>query len=206
MPRRKQTKPQRPPPYELFFAPLEIALDPREYERVRFAYIASKYGHAGQQRDGGGRYFDHPKAAAWIYISELGGCDPRVIILLLLHDLSEDTYLLSSYRIALNLGEPIAADVQALTKLPKGKETTPAYLTRIIARGPWAIVAKLLDRLHNLRTLNTCTRDKQKKQVIETRRYHLRMLIPALEAHGEPWSGYARTIKVLINKALEPYA
>ncbi|MGB4076345.1 MAG: hypothetical protein WBK28_01405, partial [Minisyncoccia bacterium] len=123
---------ERPPPYELFFAPL-VVLAPREYEAVQFAYFASKYGHAKQVRDDGSRYFDHPKAAAWIYIHELGGRDPRTIINLLLHDLSEDCYLLSGYRLLRNFGEEIALDVRALTKLPKGKETTTAYLERVIA-------------------------------------------------------------------------
>ena len=107
---------QRPPGYELFFAPLAVAYDPTTYENVQFAYFASKYGHAGQVRDDGSRYFDHPKAAAWIYIDELGGRNARTIMDILLHDLSEDTYLLSPYRIALNFGEDVALDVRALTK------------------------------------------------------------------------------------------
>jgi hypothetical protein len=43
----------RPPGYELFFAPLEVRFDPTTLERVRFAYICSKHGHAKQVRDGG---------------------------------------------------------------------------------------------------------------------------------------------------------
>lgn len=65
---------QRPPCYELFFAALAVVLSPGEYERIQFAYFISKYGHAKQLRDDGARYFDHPKAATWIYIDELGGC------------------------------------------------------------------------------------------------------------------------------------
>lgn len=190
------------PAYELFFAPLQVVLDPTDYERVSFAYIASKYGHAAQVRDGGGRYFDHPKAAAWIYIYELGGRDPRAIIDLLLHDISEDAYLLSSYRISLNFGTDIALDVRALTKLSKGAETTEEYLRRIIAQGPWAILAKLCDRLHNLRTLGSCPKKKILKQIDETKKYHLPLLVPALRACGEQWSQYADTLAVKIEVAL----
>lgn len=69
---------QRPPGYELFFAPLQVMFDPNTYERIRFAYIASKFGHDKQTRDDGSRYFDHPKAAAWIYIyPSLGEGIPR---------------------------------------------------------------------------------------------------------------------------------
>ncbi len=197
--------PQRPPGYELFFAPLQVVLNPTDYERVQFAYIASKYGHARQVRDSGIRYFDHPKAAAWIYISELGGRDPRVIIDLLLHDLSEDQYLLSPYRISLNFGAEIALDVRALTKLPKGKETTEECLSRIIMRGPWSILAKLCDRLHNLRTLFACAEEKQKEQVKETLSYHLPLLVPALRKCGEPWTVYADTLDSKIREAVALY-
>ncbi len=196
-------KPQRRPPgYELFFAPLQVALNPTEYERVQFAYFASKYGHAGQLRDGGSRYFDHPKAAAWIYVSELGGRDARLMIDLLLHDISEDAYLLSPYRISLNFGEEVALDVRALTKLPKGKETTEEYLGRVIARGQWTIVAKLCDRLHNLRTLTECTEEKRREQIEETHRYHLPLLVPALSECGGVWADYAQLLGRKIREAI----
>ena len=199
---RKRSPQQRPPGYELFFAPLQVALDPNDLERVQFAYFCSKYGHAKQKREEGGRYFDHPKGAAWIYVFELGGRDPRVIIGLLLHDMSEDTYLLSPYRLSLNFGVDVALDVGALTKLPRGKETIIQYLRRVIFRGAWTILEKLCDRLHNLRTLGRCSAEKRKKQIAETRRYHLPMLIPALRRCGKPWSGYADILKRLINEAI----
>lgn len=196
------TKLQRPPGYELFFAPLQIALTPSDYESVQFAYFASKYGHAGQVRDGGERYFDHPKATAWIYISEFGGRDSRMIIDCLLHDLSEDTYLLSPYRIAHNFGKDVALDVQALTKLPKKKETTSEYLNRVILQGPWAIAAKLTDRLHNLRSLSTCTTVKQEAQVRETQEFHVPMLIPSLRSHKNIWDRYADLLQHEMDKAI----
>lgn len=193
---------QRPPGYELFFAPLQVALNPNDYERIQFAYFASKYGHAGQKRDDGKRYFDHPKATAWIYISEFGGRDPRLIIVCLLHDLSEDAYLLSPYRIALNFGQDIALDVRSVTKLPKGKETTEMYLKRVIAQGPWAIAAKLTDRLHNLRTLLGCTKEKQERQVEETQQFHLPMLVRSLQMYEGEWRKYANLLEQEIKQAI----
>ncbi len=201
----QKPKPQRPPVYELFFAPLAVELDPNDYERVQFAYFASKYGHARQVRDDGSRYFDHPKAAAWIYIYELGGRDPRAIILLLLHDISEDAYLLSPYRIGLNLGKKTALDVRAVTKLPKGKETTEEYMARVIAQGPWAILAKLCDRLHNLRSLFGCTEEKRLSQIAETKKYHLPLLIPALRTCDEPWSSLADLLEKKMLESIATY-
>ena len=198
-------KSQRPPGYESFFRPLRVALDPRDYERVHFAYVASKYGHAGQIRDGGNRYFDHPKGAAWIYISELGGRDPRVIIALLLHDLSEDTYLLSPYRIRMNFGENTALDVDALTKLSSGEETINEYLFRVIEQGPWSILSKLCDNLHNTRTLDGCTQEKQVRQIKKTKKYHVRLLIPALRRCGKSWASCADVLEKKFADAIEIY-
>ena len=193
---------QRPPGFELFFAPLQIALCPNDLERVEFAYIASKFGHHKQTRDNGRRYFDHPKNAAWIGINELDIRDPRILIAVLLHDHSEDSYLLSLYRIALNFGKETALDVRALTKLPKGKETTELYLMRIIYQGPYCIVTKLLDRLDNLRDVDGCDDDKKRKQVKETKDYHLPMLIPALKKHSGIWILYADLLEEKIFNAI----
>lgn len=200
-----KTKWSKPPPRELFLFPLQMALDPTRLETIEAAYEISKHGHAGQKRLDGSRQFDHPKAAAWIYIGELGGRDPRAIIDALLHDLKEDSYILSLFRVKLNFGEEIAADVRALTKLAKGKETTEEYLARIIAQGPWAILAKLCDRLHNLRTLGSCPEEMRKEQIEETERYHLPLLIPALAGHGEPWSRYAAVLDEKIREVIEAY-
>lgn len=197
---------QRPPAYELFFAPLAVVFSPDDYEKVQFAYFASKYGHAKQLREGGERYFDHPKAATWIYIKELNGRDPRVIVDLLLHDISEDTYLLSPYRTSLNFGEEIALDVHALTKLPKGKETIEQYVGRVISRGPWAILTKLCDWLHNLRTLDVCTIEKREKKISETHKYCIPLLIPALNEYGGQWREYSETMKKKILEVVEVFS
>jgi (p)ppGpp synthase/HD superfamily hydrolase len=196
---------KRPPGKILFFAPLEVSLTPSAFESVVTAYEFSKHGHALQlPRDDGSRSFDHPKAATWIYVHELGGRDPRVIIVTLLHDMSEDSRMLSPYRISLNFGEDIALDVRAVTKLPEGDETLRQCLFRIIARGPWSILAKLLDCLHNVRTLCGCTREKQVRKAKDYRMY-LRLLVPALRAYGGEWATYADHIQSKMREALARY-
>ena len=192
----------RPPGFELFSAPLRVAFDPNTFERVEFAYIAAKFGHYGQKRRDGRRYFDHPKEAAWIYIDELGGRDPEVIIDILLHDLPEDSYLLSIYRIKLNFGIDRALDAQALKKLPKGKESTVQYLGRIVIRGPRTILAKLCDRCSNLRDMKSSSKNDRQRQLVETEEYHLPILIPALREHGGEWAQYADLMEQKIKDAL----
>lgn len=193
---------KRPPPFELFFALLEISLSPEDLEKVRFAYVVSKYGHRGQTRDSGERYFDHPKAAAWILASELGCFDARTIVNALLHDMCEDAYLLTGYRLKMNFGKEVALDIRALTKLPKEKESIEDYLSRVIERGPETILAKCVDRLHNLRTLESCSPEKRAKTIEETERFHLPALLPALRKHGDPWQRYAQGIDTRIREAI----
>lgn len=193
---------QRPPGFELFFAPLVVELNPTELEGIQCAYIFSKYGHADQKREDGSRYFDHPKGATWIYVDELGGRDPRTINDTLLHDMSEDQYLLSAYRLSLNFGKEVALDVRALTKLPKGKEAPEQYLGRIIARGAAAIIAKLCDRLHNMRTLGARPPEKRRQQIEETKEYHLKFLIPALRACGGDNVRYTDQLEQKLNEAI----
>lgn len=195
----------RPPPRVIFFAPLEARLDPAPLEMVNFGYTTAKFGHAAQKRDDGSRYFDHPKAAAWICIDELRFYDPRAIIDMLLHDLCEDADLLSPYRLRLNFGLNIALDVQALTKLPDGLETTEQYLGRVVSRGPHPILAKLCDRLHNQRTLGARSADKRKDTIDETRNYHIPILIPALAKCGEPWDGFAEKLRQKLEEASASY-
>ena len=132
----------------------------------------------------------------------IGGRDPHVITTILLHDVSEDSYLLSPYRIALNFGHEVALDVRAVTKLARGHESTPEYLGRVIARGPRAIICKLCDRLHNQRDLAGCSEEKRQRQIKETREHHLPTLLPALHAHGDPWVDHARLLEEKILLAL----
>lgn len=197
--------PQRPISFELFFTPLEIDVTPGDLERIRFAYFSSKYGHAKQVRDGGGRYFDHPKGATLIYTKELGGRKPRVIIDILLHDMGEDTYLLSPYRIRLNFGREIALDIASLTKLPKGKEDTAGYLSRVIEQGPYAILSKLCDNLHNFRTLDGCTDEKRIRQIQKTKAHHIPLLIPALRKCGGEWGEYSDALEKKFAKVIAMY-
>jgi GTP diphosphokinase / guanosine-3',5'-bis(diphosphate) 3'-diphosphatase len=195
---------KRLPGFELFFAPLDVELDPTTLEAIRFAYIMSKCGHYKQIRDDGGRYFDHPKSAAWIYINEFGGHDPRIIINALLHDIQEDTYLLSTYRTKLNFGKEIALDVRALTKLPKGKETFEEYLQRIVDRGAEIIFVKLCDRLHNVRSLGGRKKEKRLEQIVETKKYFFK-LISILRSYGGEWIEMSKMMKKKMDEAIASY-
>ena len=158
------TKPEAEIGHEKFLAKLENALLKRELENIQTAYLFAKYGHRGQQRHNGVRYFEHPRAVAEIVIKELRlKNDWRIIVLALLHDILEDSWLLTEYRLERNFGRKVALWVKLLTKQPKD-----GYHERL-KQAPWQVLLiKLCDRLHNLRTLEHCDEAKQRKQVLET--------------------------------------
>ncbi len=161
----------RPPGREEFFQFFEGRFRPEELATIGRAYQFSKAGHAKQERDDKGRYFDHPKSVAWIAVTELDIFDWKVIVEALLHDMREDQFLLTHACIVLNFGIDVAYDVEALTKRPEEKDNLQAYMERVMAEGWRAILVKIIDRLHNLRTLGNCTPEKQERKREETRQF-----------------------------------
>jgi (p)ppGpp synthase/HD superfamily hydrolase len=196
-----QKKPSRPPGRISFFSFLEVFLNPKPIEAVKAAYALSKGGHAKQKRKDGSRFFDHPKAAAWIYVHELGGRDVLIILLLILHDMQEDTYLLSFFRIRLNFGQETALDLFAVTKIEG--ETFEESMTRVVERGLRTIIAKFCDRLHNLRTLGVCSLEMQHEQIEETEIILMPILLPALRAFGGKWIEVADLLEEKMNEAIK---
>ena len=143
---------------------IRFSIPPSELRRVMLAYQFAKHGHKGQTRETGERYFEHPKAVALILIRELKILDPDAIITALLHDIYEDTFILTWENIEDVFGKDIVRYVRALTKEP-GKD----YLAHLLRAPTPVLFVKLADRLHNLRTLGGCRPEKKAKQIKETR-------------------------------------
>lgn len=139
---------------------------PSQLRLIMMAYRFSKYGHRGQERDGGGRYFDHPREVSLILLRQ-GLFDHEMIIAALLHDVMEDSFILTWEDLEFIFGSRVCGLVKLLTKepgLPKEQ-----YFPRLLSGPPEAWLIKMADRLHNLSTLGSCTREKQIKQIKETR-------------------------------------
>jgi len=151
---------------EKFLERLRPYMLERELKQVATAYVFAKYGHRGQERDGGERYFEHPRSVAEILINKLEFVDDwKIVVAALLHDILEDSWLLDEHRLEVNFGRTVTIWVKMLTKDPK-----QGYIERLKKHAPWQVLLiKLCDRLHNLRTLEGCDFDKQKKQIDETR-------------------------------------
>ena len=137
-----------------------------DVEVVRKAWEYAESAHAGQIRESGEPYFDHPAAVAFI-LAEMD-LDPNTIAAGLLHDVVEDTGKTYEEMAAL-FGPEVAALVDGVTKLSrvdfKTREEQQAESLRkmlvAMARDIRVILIKLADRLHNMRTLRHSNPEKQ---------------------------------------------
>ncbi len=137
------------------------------------AYDFAKEAHSNQKRASGEPYFIHPCAVAEILI-ELG-LDADTIAAALLHDVIEDTPV-TAEDVRREFGEGVLKLVSGVTKLDKivfkSQEEEEAENFRKIflamAQDIRVIIIKLADRLHNMRSLNFLSKERQQKMARET--------------------------------------
>lgn len=154
---------------EQFLALCECALGPSRIREIQTAYQFAKYAHRYQERADGRRYFDHPREVALILLRELNITDWRLIVLGLMHDIPEDSYLLTSWVVERIFGDEIARWLRLLTKIPE-----EGYFERMVEFGtPEVWLIKLADRLHNLRTLAALDEERRRHQLTETDAWYL---------------------------------
>jgi len=148
-------------------------LKPADVEHIRQALEFSDKAHQGQLRQSGEPYITHPIAVARI-LTPLH-LDAQAIMAALLHDVVEDTSV-SKNDVAEQFGKPVADLVDGLSKLNKiefeTKEDAQAENFRkmllAMARDVRVILIKLADRLHNMRTLESMSREKCERIARET--------------------------------------
>lgn len=147
-------------------------------------YIAEKL-HDGQKRNSGEPYFIHPCNVALILIKL--NMDEATIIAGLLHDVLEDTPM-TYEEMEEQVGSEITKLVDGVTKLKKiqyktKQENQADNIRKMIlamAKDIRVIIIKLADRLHNMRTLEYMTREKQIEKAVET----LGIYVPFAERLG----------------------
>ncbi|MBP5312143.1 MAG: bifunctional (p)ppGpp synthetase/guanosine-3',5'-bis(diphosphate) 3'-pyrophosphohydrolase, partial [Clostridia bacterium] len=141
--------------------------------KIMHAYEVANTMHSGQKRKSGEPFIDHPIEVALI-LAEMHAA-PDCIAAGMLHDVVEDTSLTID-DVQAEFGSTIAALVDGVTKLKKiggiTKEEQQAENLRKmvmhIAEDPRVVVIKLVDRLHNMRTLQYMNTDQQMKKARET--------------------------------------
>ena len=154
------------------FDALAPRITPEDMERVRKAYLLAKEAHAPQKRKSGEPYILHPIAVALIVAKELQ-LDANTVITAFLHDVVEDTpYTVEDIRE--RFGNDVAGLVNVVTKQKKKTYQTTKQVDnyqQILASLHYdirAVMVKISDRLHNMRTLQSMRPDKQMKIAGET--------------------------------------
>ncbi len=140
--------------------------------RIRAAFELANKAHANQKRKTGEPYILHPIAVANIAAEELM-LDANPVIACFLHDVVEDTdYTIEDIREL--FGDDVAFLVRVVTKKPthdyKLSKQLDNYrqLLNSMQYDIRAILVKLADRLHNMRTLASMKPEKQMKIAGET--------------------------------------
>ena len=155
------------------FKSLESAYKGAELELCYKAYDFAKKAHENQKRASGEDYFIHPCFVAKILVDL--GLDASTIAAAFLHDVIEDTPV-SEGDIKKEFGEEVLELVLGVTKLEKiefnSKEEEQAENFRklfvAMAKDIRVIIIKLADRLHNMRSLNFLSVERQQRMARET--------------------------------------
>lgn len=150
-------------------------LPAREVSRVERAFVLGKKMHEGQKRRSGEPYFNHPVAVTHM-LSDLGA-DSETLIAALLHDTVEDTPLTIA-----DIGHEFdgkvpmlidgvtklnSDDVGLSPKLDQQIETLRKIFT-LMEQDVRIMVIKLVDRLHNMQTVEFLPPAKQELLAKET--------------------------------------
>ncbi|MFA7615600.1 MAG: bifunctional (p)ppGpp synthetase/guanosine-3',5'-bis(diphosphate) 3'-pyrophosphohydrolase [Moheibacter sp.] len=140
---------------------------------IRRAFDLAAEAHKDQRRKTGEPYIFHPIAVAKIVANEIG-LGATSIAAALLHDVVEDTnYTLDDIKEL--FGEKIAKIIDGLTKISilnrqdvsiQSENYKKLLLT--LSEDVRVILIKIADRLHNMRTLESMSEDKQLKIASET--------------------------------------
>ncbi len=159
------------------FAELSAVLEENspnaDLARIRQAFDFAVAAHDGQKRRDGSPYVTHAIAAAKI-AGEMG-LDDESIMAALLHDVLEDTSV-THEELEAQFGEEVADIVEGVTKLTRVQYSTleEAQMENLrkmllaMAKDIRVILIKLADRLHNMRTMEFQSPEKQLSKSRET--------------------------------------
>ena len=181
-------------------APLRERLD---MDLLSRAYRTSAQAHSGQKRQSGDDFVSHSVAVATILAEQQ--MDSTTIAAALLHDVVEDSDV-SLDQIRREFGAEVADLVDGLTKLSgltfRSAEEAAAEnyrkLLLSIAKDARVIIIKLADRLHNMRTLEHLSDEKQRRIAQETQEIYAPL------AHRFGMAGIKSELEDLAFRFLEP--
>jgi len=145
-----------------------------DFAHIRSAFEYAEKSHNGQTRKSGEPYIIHPLAVAQIVAEELK-LDSESIEAALLHDVIEDTP--ATHDEVAKLFSPTVADlVEGVSKLTRIQYATKEdeqmenlrKMLIAMSKDIRVILIKISDRLHNMRTMEYQSPEKQKQKSLET--------------------------------------
>ena len=152
---------------------LEAAYTGKDLNLCLKAYDFAKKAHENQKRASGEEYFIHPCTVAGILVDL--GLDAATVAAAFLHDVIEDTPI-SEGDIKQEFGDEVLTLVLGVTKLDRIEFTSLEEeqaenfrkLFVAMAKDIRVIIIKLADRLHNMRSLNFLSAERQQRMARET--------------------------------------
>ena len=145
-----------------------------DFGHIRSAFEYADQCHDGQKRKSGEPYIIHPLAVAQIVAEELK-LDSESIEAALLHDVIEDTP--ATHEDVARMFSPTIADlVEGVSKLTRIQYATKEdeqmenlrKMLIAMSKDIRVILIKVSDRLHNMRTMEYQSPEKQKQKSLET--------------------------------------
>lgn len=157
---------------DAIFTLMAQRVDEKQMNLLHEAYDFAAYAHKDQLRKSGEPYISHPVAVARIVAEELElGANP--VMAAFQHDVVEDCpYSIDEIRE--RFGDDVAFLVGVVTKQKKAQYDQSKQVDNFrqmlssVQFDVRAILVKLADRLHNMRTLSSMRPDKQMKIASET--------------------------------------
>ena len=157
---------------DAIFTLMAQRVDEKQMNLLHEAYNFAAYAHKDQLRKSGEPYISHPVAVARIVAEELElGANP--VMAAFQHDVVEDCpYSIDEIRE--RFGDDVAFLVGVVTKQKKAQYDQSKQVDNFrqmlssVQFDVRAILVKLADRLHNMRTLSSMRPDKQMKIASET--------------------------------------
>ena len=176
-----------------------------DFGRILAAFNVAVRAHGDQKRKDGSPYVTHTVAAACI-IAEMA-LDEDSIVAALLHDTIEDTDVTYD-DIAGQFGKSVADIVEGVTKLTRVNYTSREdeqmenmrKMLMAMSKDIRVILIKLADRLHNMRTMDYQTPEKQRLKSLET----MEIYAPIAHRLGIQWIKWE--LEDLSLKYLDPVA
>ena len=159
--------------YEALEASIRTYNPNADFDKIRRAFAYARDKHIHQRRKDGSPYITHPLAVAQV-VSDMH-LDSESIMAALLHDCIEDTDA-THEEIAKLFSPAVAELVEGVTKLTRVQHVSKEEeqmenlrkMLMAMSKDIRVILVKIADRLHNMRTMDYQTAEKQKQKSLET--------------------------------------